>query len=75
MAHILKWLHSFFSWKPYRDTGIWRYEENAVSGKRRAIKVGPCFQPLMLDWLREGDVVVYPEGPITIGSGEWLARW
>jgi hypothetical protein len=49
---VLFWLRSLFAWRTVRDSGVYLYQENAVTGARRAMRynVGGA-QPLDHDWL------------------------
>ena len=44
---MIAWFKRFIAWQAVRDTGVWRYEENAVTGERRAVRTGGGgYQPL-----------------------------
>lgn len=49
MDRLITAIRAIFAWEVYRDTGVWRYSENKVTGKRSAVKVAACGQPLMLE--------------------------
>ncbi|TCM17213.1 hypothetical protein EDF56_106329 [Novosphingobium sp. PhB165] len=51
---MIRYLRSLFAWREFRDNGVWVYFENAVSGCRKAIRVGGCYQPLDFEWLAGG---------------------
>jgi hypothetical protein len=74
MKRFVRWLQSLFAWRAVRATGVWVYLENTVTGRRKAIKTGGCYQPLDHEWLRDGDIVIGPRGRYIIGTeGEvWL---
>lgn len=48
---MTRWLKSLFAWRFVADTGVWRYEENSVTRKRRAYSVGGGHQPRANAWL------------------------
>jgi hypothetical protein len=74
-SRLINWLRAPFAWTIYRDTGVWRYLENSVTGQRMAVKTCRAGQPLMLDWLRDGDKVIDQSGRVIIGSREWKGQW
>lgn len=51
---MTNWLRAFFSWREVRDQGVWLYLENAVTGRRKAVRVGRCWSPLDFEWLSAG---------------------
>jgi len=44
-------VRAVFAWLEVRSTGVWAYEENDITGRRRAIRVGAGHQPVDGDWL------------------------
>lgn len=48
---MIRYLRSLFAWKMVRDSGVWLYYENAITGERTATRYSACFQPLDLEWL------------------------
>ena len=62
MRAIWDWLRAPFCWAERRDSGVWIYEENTVTGERRAIWRPGCYQPLHHAWLRAGNGA-YINGP------------
>lgn len=48
---MIRWLRSLFAWREVRNKNVWAYYENAVTGERRAVRVGGGWQPLDIDWL------------------------
>lgn len=48
---MIRWLLSFFAWREVRDTGVWLYLENDITGARRVVRVGGGWQPVNADWL------------------------
>lgn len=65
---MVRWFQSLFAWRPIRNTGVWLYEQNNVTGQRRAIDAGGCWQPLDWDFMRAGDIVVSRRGRYVIGT-------
>ena len=59
---MIRWLKSLFAWKDIRDSGVWIYSENAVTGQRKAYRYGGGWQPLDYSFLRKGDMVVDHRG-------------
>ena len=51
-----RWLKSLFAWRKVEGIGgpIWTYSENTITGARKAIRHGGCYQPLNHDWLDGG---------------------
>lgn len=48
----MRWLRSLFAWETRRDTGVWLYQENAVTGARRIIRgAAHGYQPCDFVWL------------------------
>lgn len=62
MARLITWWRALFAWRVVRNSAIWEYRENAVTGQRMAYKIGGCYQPLDFEFLRAGDLVVEPRG-------------
>lgn len=58
---MIGWLRSLFAWRTVEDTGVWRYQQNAVTGRRRLLRVGPGLQPVARQWL-EGGPLKPPRG-------------
>lgn len=51
LLDMWRWLKSQFAWEIVRDSGVYIYEENTVTGARRAITYSLCYQPLDRAWL------------------------
>jgi hypothetical protein len=52
---MLRFLKSLFAWKTIKFEGVYRYDENCVTGARRALRT--CqggHSPVDLDWLDAG---------------------
>jgi hypothetical protein len=64
---MIKRIRSLFAWRAVRNTGVWLYSENTVTGQREAQWLRN-YQPLDRSWLRSGDVVYGPRGRYVIGS-------
>ena len=47
-------IRSWFAWRTVRDSGVWLYEENTVTGARRVSRIGGGHQPQDLTWLSGG---------------------
>jgi hypothetical protein len=63
------WLRYRFRWLAWRrmmTTAVWLYQENIVTGQRRAIWRGSGYQPVDDTWLRRGDIVHGPHGRFVI---------
>ena len=65
---LMRWLKSLFAWHAVRNSGVWLYSENRVTGQRCATLRSTCFQPLDHQWLRNGDIVVGHRGRYVIGT-------
>ena len=50
-----RWFRSLFAWRVVRDTGVWVYLQNDVTGARRVIR-GDCngHQPVDHEWVETG---------------------
>lgn len=48
---MIRWLRSLFAWRQVRDTGVWLYLENDITGARHVFRVGGGWQPVDVDWL------------------------
>lgn len=59
-----KWLRAMFAWRDVRDNGTWAYQENTVTGARRAVRIGACYSPKDIDWLEKRDPPTKPMPPI-----------
>jgi len=51
---LIYWIRSLFAWCPVRDSGVWLYLENSVTGQRAARRISKTHQPLDFDWLDAG---------------------
>lgn len=66
---MIRWLRSLFAWDEIRNTGVWSYQVNAVTGGRRVRRrlefVAGGYQPVDLVWVRTGKWVtaMAPRGP------------
>lgn len=67
---MIRWLKSLFAWRPVRNSGVWLYEQNELTGQRRAILISGCYQPLNYGFLRDGDSVIGRKGRYVIGSDD-----
>lgn len=48
----MRWIKSLFAWETRRDTGVWLYQENMVTGARRIVRIaGSGYQPRDFSWL------------------------
>lgn len=65
---MIRWLRSLFAWHPVRNTGVWVYWENSVTGQRGATIRMKCYQPLDRSFIRNGDVVNGLNGRYVVGS-------
>lgn len=55
---MVRWLRSLFAWELKHFTGVWAYYENAITGRRKAIRRGPFYngyQPQNIQWLNGGE--------------------
>lgn len=66
-------IKAFFAWRDYRHNGVWLYQENMITGQRRALKVSSCYQPLDLEWLTRGTLPALLLGPC--GVEQITERW
>jgi hypothetical protein len=49
---FLRRFRSLFAWETRRDTGVWLYQENTVTGARRIVRIaGTGYQPCDFKWL------------------------
>ena len=46
-------MRAAFAWKMVKDSGVWVYYENAITGERKALDKGGCWQPIDYLWLAE----------------------
>ncbi len=53
---MLKFFRSLFAWENVKTGGKWLYQENGITGRRRAISQSNGFSPLDFDWLDEGSL-------------------
>lgn len=53
---MFRFIRSIFAWQFVKIDGIWLYEQNAVSGRRRATEIlAGGYSPVDLDWLDAGN--------------------
>lgn len=64
---MMAWFKSLFAWRAVRSTGVWLYRENAVTGRRQALKISACWGPLDHAFIRAGDEVFGPRGRYVVG--------
>jgi hypothetical protein len=50
---VKKWFRSLRGWQLVWDTGIWRYEENTVTGDRFAYRHGRGWERVNRDWVED----------------------
>ena len=49
---MIRWLRSLFAWRDAFCTGVWLYQENSVTGRRRLVRVlDHGHQPIDRRWL------------------------
>lgn len=51
MRRLWRRIRAAFAWKQVRDSGVYVYEENTITGERRAIPYSLAYQPLDREWL------------------------
>jgi hypothetical protein len=53
---VVKWLKSLFAWQEVFRAGVYIYEENKVTGKRRCFRyIKSGYSPRDMDWLEKRD--------------------
>ena len=58
----MNWLRSLFAWETVFRSGVFEYQENAVTGARRAYRwCGGGYSPIDMDWLYSGNVEREPK--------------
>jgi len=50
---MIRWIKAFFAWRVVRDTGVWIYLQNSVTGERKAFRYVEAYQPCDHVWLRQ----------------------
>lgn len=61
MNRIIASLASTFAWRHVQTKGVWRYEENSVTGERRALRDQPWgHSPLDEAWLGGRECIMPP---------------
>jgi hypothetical protein len=48
---VIRALKALFGWRTIAATGVWRYQQNIVTGWRRAVRCGSGYQPRDVRWL------------------------
>lgn len=48
---MIRFIRSLFAWRDAFSTGKWLYQQNAVTGARRALEQTAGYQPLNARWL------------------------
>ncbi|MFN7340224.1 MAG: hypothetical protein ACK5VI_03980 [Opitutia bacterium] len=72
---MIRWLRSIFAWETRRDTGVWLYQENTVTGERRITRISRCgYQPCDFGWLRQGNFGAPPLAVENFRSSQPLER-
>jgi hypothetical protein len=52
---MLRWVRSWFAWNRVFVAGVWLYEQNTVTGRRRASRIDSSgYSPINFDWLDAG---------------------
>lgn len=51
---LMDWLRTFWQWRDIGTKGIWLYQQNAVSGQRRALRLATLHGPVDWVWLYGG---------------------
>ena len=67
MRRIFLWLRYVFAWHPVRETGVWTYWENALTGQRAVSRSGSGYQPIDDRWLNRLSSI--PSEPPRRGTG------
>lgn len=66
-----------FAWRDVRDQGVWLYQQNAVTGARRAVRISRCGQPIDFAWIAAGEAdgfVVDRDGTSRVPRGSVAPR-
>ena len=59
---VNRFFREFGRWRTVHDTGVWRYQENTATGRRRILRVNwNGYQPIDYSWL-EGQFSPSGEG-------------
>ncbi len=53
---MIRLIKSLFAWRDVNIEGKWLYQENAITGRRRAVSLSGGYSPLDFDWLDEGSL-------------------
>ena len=73
---MLRWLRSLIAWRTVHDSGVWLYQENAVTGARRALRFSPGHQPRRDQWLAGGAwKQPLPAPPVASGRSKGQLRF
>lgn len=51
---MFTWLRSLFAWEFVGELGVWRYEQNRITGARRAYNLSGMHGPKHSQWLAGG---------------------
>lgn len=51
---VIRFFREVFRWRTVRDTGVWRYQENRATARRRVLPAGGGHQPVDRSWLEAG---------------------
>ena len=55
VGKVIAWILTPFAWREDHHTYLWSYEENLITGRRRAIQIHPFGnQPVDHAWLAAG---------------------
>ena len=49
---VIRFFREFGRWRTVHDTGVWRYQENTATGRRRILRVNwNGYQPIDASWV------------------------
>ncbi len=51
MSRLLQAIRALFAWRTVRDSGVYLYQENAITGARRTVQYSGGYQPKDFAWL------------------------
>ena len=73
-GHFIIWLRSFGRWRTVADLGAWRYQENTVTGQRRALRIYTGYSALDSAWLNGGRASLFDARHLTPPRGGSAVR-
>lgn len=58
IKRLINWARSLAAWREVGRRGVWRYDQNLITGQRRATRIVELYGPIDRVFIRPGDKII-----------------